>query len=145
MILQCNQGFPFRAQYGHALCRHVALVSVLTGLHCMSVSQRILRKLSHSKLIYNYRRIPWKKTESRKKAESTGDDWRYTKGQLNPYYTVEPLYNGHLDRTEKCDHWLKQEWAYALSAKKNGRCREVAVSGDSTAVDNRKERPYLVL
>ena len=32
-----------------------------------------------------------------------------------------------------------------LPKKKNGRCREVAVSGDSTVADNRKERPYLVL
>ena len=38
---------------------------------------------------------------------------------------------------------LKQEWMYGLSAKKNGRCREVAVSvGGSTAVDVRKEVPY---
>ena len=29
--------------------------------------------------------------------------------------------------------------------KKNGHCREVACSGDSTVVYNRKERPYLVL
>ena len=29
--------------------------------------------------------------------------------------------------------------------KQNGRCREVAVSGDSTVADNRKERLYLVL
>ena len=29
--------------------------------------------------------------------------------------------------------------------KKNCRCREVAVSGDSTVVYNRKEGPYLVL
>ena len=34
---------------------------------------------------------------------------------------------------------LKQEWTYGLTAK------EVTVSGDSTVVDNRKERPYLVL
>ena len=32
-----------------------------------------------------------------------------------------------------------------LPKKKNGRCREVAVSGDWTVFDNRKERPYLVL
>ena len=109
----------------------VALVSVLTGLHCMSVSRRILRNWVLQNWFYPYRRIPWKtETESRKKAESAGDDnWRYTKGHcLNPYYTVEPLYNDKLGRTEK-----------------NGRCREVAVSGDSTVVDNRKERPYLVL
>ena len=29
--------------------------------------------------------------------------------------------------------------------KKKGHCREVAVSGDWTVVDNRKERLYLVL
>ena len=32
-----------------------------------------------------------------------------------------------------------------LGTEKNGHCREVAVSGDWTVVDNRKERPYLVL
>ena len=91
----------------------VALVSVLTGLHCMSVSRRILGNWVLQNWFYAYRRIPWKtETESRKKAESAGDDnWRYTKGHcLNPYYTVEPLYNDKLGRTEK-----------------NGRCREVAV------------------
>ena len=119
--------------------------SVLTGLHCMSVSQRILRNWVIQNWFYNYRRISWKKTESRKKAESAGDNWRY------PYYTVEPLYNSHLGRTEESGHFrevvvverLKQEWMYGLSAKKNGRCREVAVSVEgSTAVDVRKEVPY---
>ena len=135
----------------------VALVSVLTGLHCMSVSRRILRNWVLQNWFYPYRRIPWKtETESRKKAESAGDDnWRYTKGHcLNPYYTVEPLYNDKLGRTEKNGRCrevavvqrLKREWLYGLSAeKKNGCCRGVAVSGDSTVADNRKERPYLVL
>ena len=81
----------------------VALVSVLTGLHCMSVSRRILRNWVLQNWFYPYRRIPWKtETESRKKAESAGDDnWRYTKGHLNPYYTVKPLYNGHLGDRKK--------------------------------------------
>ena len=30
---------------------------------------------------------------------------------------------------------LKQGWMYGLSAKKNGRCREVAVSGSSTVLN----------
>ena len=113
-------------------------MSVLTGFTvCLFESQRILRNWVIQNWFYNYRRIPWKKTESKKKAESAGDDWRYTKGQLNP------LYNGPLGRTEQSDHWLKQEWAYGLSAKKNGRCREVAVSGDSAVVDNTKGETLL--
>jgi len=46
-------------------------------------------------------------------------------------YTVEPLYSGHLGDRRK---WplLKQEWMYGLSAQKNSRFREVAVSGGST-------------
>ena len=105
----------------------VALVSVLTGLHCMSVSRRILRNWVIQNWFYAYRRIPWKtETESRKKAESAGDDnWRYTKGHLNPYYTVKPLYNGHLGRKEQSGSCrqvavverLKQEWLYGLSAE----------------------------
>ena len=34
---------------------------------------------------------------------------------------------------------------WTVRRNKNCRCREVAVSGDWTVVDNRKERPYLVL
>ena len=34
---------------------------------------------------------------------------------------------------------------WTIRRKKNCRCREVAVSGDWTVVNNRKERPHLVL
>ena len=34
---------------------------------------------------------------------------------------------------------LKQEWMYGLSAKKNGRCGEVTVSGGSTVFGNSSE------
>ena len=67
---------------------HVHLLTVLTVFLCiMSVSQPILRNWVIQNWFCSYRRIPWKKTESKKKAESAGDDWRYTKGHLNPYYS----------------------------------------------------------
>ena len=50
--------------------------------------------------------------------------------------------------TEKNDHCRKAETrvnVWTVRRNKNCHCREVAVSGDSTVVDNRKERPYLVL
>ena len=34
---------------------------------------------------------------------------------------------------------------WTIRREKNCRCREVAVSGDWTVVNNRKERPHLVL
>ena len=50
--------------------------------------------------------------------------------------------------TEKNGHCRESETRVNVGTvrrNKNGHCREVAVSGDSTVVDNRKERPYLVL
>ena len=50
--------------------------------------------------------------------------------------------------TEKNGHCRESETrviVWTVRRKKNCRCREVAVSGDWTVVDNRKERPYLVL
>ena len=50
--------------------------------------------------------------------------------------------------TEKNGHCREVETrvnVWTVRRNKNGSCREVAVSGDSTVVDNRKERPYLVL
>ena len=48
--------------------------------------------------------------------------------------TVETLHNGHLGDRKKVAvvERFKQESMYGLSAKKIGRCREVAVSGDLT-------------
>ena len=40
---------------------------------------------------------------------------------------------------------LNRSTMATLGTEKNGHCREVSVSGDSTVVDNRKERSYLVL
>ena len=40
---------------------------------------------------------------------------------------------------------LNRSTMATLGTEKNGHCREVTVSGDSNVVDNRKERPYLVL
>ena len=54
----------------------------------MSVSLQILRNWVIQNWFCSYRRIPWKKAESKKKAESAGDEWRYTKGHLNPYYNL---------------------------------------------------------
>ena len=68
---------------------HVHLLTILTVFLCtMSVSQPILSNWVIQNWFCSYRRILWKKTESKKKAESAGDDWRYTKGHLNPYYNL---------------------------------------------------------
>ena len=68
---------------------HVHLLTVLTVFLCiMFVSLTILRNWVIQNWFCSYRRIPWQKTESKKKAESAGDDWRYTKGHLNPYYNL---------------------------------------------------------
>ena len=69
--------------------QHLHLLTALTLFLCiMSVSQPILRNWVIQNWFCSYRRVPWKKTESKKKAESAGDDWRYTKGHLNPYYNL---------------------------------------------------------
>ena len=65
--------------------------------------------------------------------EGVASKYSWTSLQLTATLGTEE--SGHSREVAVADR-LKQEWMYGLSAKKNDRCREVAVSGGSTVFQN---------